>query len=71
MKKDQVIKVAKQAAIKRGYRPKDYLELTATFDSKEKEWIVILDHKPPYYPGSRSLIFVNDQNGKATVLPGL
>ncbi len=71
MQKDQLIRVAKQAVIKKGYRLKDYLELTATFDPKEKEWIVVLDHKPPHYPGSRSLVFVNDQNGKVTLLPGL
>ncbi|HEX8464194.1 MAG TPA: hypothetical protein VF627_06195, partial [Abditibacterium sp.] len=64
MARSQVLKIAKQTAIRNGYKLKDYLEPTTTFDPKDKKWIVILDHKLPAFPGSRSLVFVNDQNGK-------
>ena len=70
MKKEQVIRIAKQTAVREGYLLKDYLELKARFRPKSGEWWVVLDHKPPSYPGSLSLIYVDDQTGKARLSRG-
>ncbi len=70
MSESQVVEIGKRTALSKGFHLKDYLKPTATFDSEKKDWTVVLDHKPPAFPGSQSLVLVNDQNGKATLFSG-
>jgi len=70
MTQSQAIKVAKRTAETKKYRLADYLEPEIEFDSKEKKWTVFFNHKPPGYPGSHFLVWVNDKTGIATLMPG-
>ena len=67
----EVIRIASAAAEKKGFRLKDYKapRVHYEFTKKDKSWTVFYDGKVSS-PGNHFLVWINDQTGAATVMPG-
>jgi hypothetical protein len=67
----EATRIAKEAAVKHGSDLSTYEEPTAHFDFTDDMglWIVLFDGKVAR-PGNHLMVVVDDQTGKASVVPG-
>ncbi len=72
MSKFAVVRAAKQAAEKAGYKLADYQPPKAhiEYTNHDRMWTVFFELKPPGLPGGHFLVWIDDRTGHATVMPG-
>ena len=65
----KVLEIAAVEARMAGNNLSEYQTPSVTFDSKEKQWSVYWDRKPPGFPGGYICIYVDDKTGDAKLIP--
>ena len=70
--KEEVLKLAEEAAKSGGYDINKYNMTGCYYEytEKDKTWTVFYELKPPTPPGGHFMVSVDDQTKKATLAPG-
>jgi hypothetical protein len=69
MSETEVVAVARELALERGFSLNDYQAPRLSFDPREQSWRLGFWEKPPGHPGGYLQIAVDDRTGRAELLP--